>query len=239
MRVHSVGRRPATRMLICLLGLVVLAGLVSGVLPWCWTQAACLLSLHAPMRLPAGDAARAMWRLCCTAAGARPTVHSRPPPSARRRPERLRLRCVAGVLRSRCSGWAAWRLHRRRACVAGRVAAGQGAAHARAACLDRGWVRSAHVGGAQRPAAPVGAGPGSRAAPISGVIGGLPARMLAAELEVQPMVVAPPRAGKSSGFVVPWLLEHDGPGARALDQARHLRRDRSRYRARPRAGVGV
>jgi type IV secretory pathway TraG/TraD family ATPase VirD4 len=35
--------------------------------------------------------------------------------------------------------------------------------------------------------------------------------MLAAEPEVQPMVVAPPRAGKSSGFVVPWLLDHDGP----------------------------
>jgi type IV secretory pathway TraG/TraD family ATPase VirD4 len=25
------------------------------------------------------------------------------------------------------------------------------------------------------------------------------------------MVVAPPRAGKSSGFVVPSLLDHDGP----------------------------
>ena len=25
------------------------------------------------------------------------------------------------------------------------------------------------------------------------------------------MVVAPPRAGKSSGFVVPWLLDHHGP----------------------------
>jgi type IV secretory pathway TraG/TraD family ATPase VirD4 len=35
--------------------------------------------------------------------------------------------------------------------------------------------------------------------------------MLAAEAEVQPMVIAPPRAGKSSGFVVPWLLDHDGP----------------------------
>ena len=35
--------------------------------------------------------------------------------------------------------------------------------------------------------------------------------MLAAEAEVQPMVIAPPRAGKSSGFVVPWLLDHRGP----------------------------
>jgi type IV secretory pathway TraG/TraD family ATPase VirD4 len=35
--------------------------------------------------------------------------------------------------------------------------------------------------------------------------------MLAAEREVQSMVIAPPRAGKSSGFVVPWLLDHRGP----------------------------
>jgi type IV secretory pathway TraG/TraD family ATPase VirD4 len=47
--------------------------------------------------------------------------------------------------------------------------------------------------------------------PYLGVIGRVPARTLAAELEVQPMVVAPPRAGKSSGFVVPWLLDHHGP----------------------------
>ncbi|HEY1457244.1 MAG TPA: type IV secretory system conjugative DNA transfer family protein, partial [Solirubrobacteraceae bacterium] len=38
-----------------------------------------------------------------------------------------------------------------------------------------------------------------------------PRRMLAAEVEMQPMVVAPPRIGKSSGMVVPWLLDHDGP----------------------------
>jgi type IV secretory pathway TraG/TraD family ATPase VirD4 len=35
--------------------------------------------------------------------------------------------------------------------------------------------------------------------------------MLAAEPEVQPMIVAPPRVGKSTGYVVPWLLDHDGP----------------------------
>jgi type IV secretion system protein VirD4 len=47
--------------------------------------------------------------------------------------------------------------------------------------------------------------------PYLGMIGKLPPRTLAAEVEVQPMVVAPPRSGKSSGFVVPWLLDHDGP----------------------------
>jgi type IV secretory pathway TraG/TraD family ATPase VirD4 len=35
--------------------------------------------------------------------------------------------------------------------------------------------------------------------------------MLAAEVEVQPMIVAPPRVGKSTGYVVPWLLDHNGP----------------------------
>jgi type IV secretory pathway TraG/TraD family ATPase VirD4 len=47
--------------------------------------------------------------------------------------------------------------------------------------------------------------------PYLGVIGRLPTRTLAAELEVQPMVIAPPRSGKSTGFVIPWLLDHDGP----------------------------
>jgi len=63
MRVHAVGRRPAMRLLICILGVLALAGVISGVLPWCWTQAASLLSLHGPMHLPAGDAAHAMWHL--------------------------------------------------------------------------------------------------------------------------------------------------------------------------------
>jgi type IV secretory pathway TraG/TraD family ATPase VirD4 len=35
--------------------------------------------------------------------------------------------------------------------------------------------------------------------------------MLAAEREVQLAVVAPPRAGKSTGYVIPWLLDHPGP----------------------------
>jgi hypothetical protein len=35
----------------------------SGVLAWCWTEAASLLELRGPMRLTTGDAAHAMWRL--------------------------------------------------------------------------------------------------------------------------------------------------------------------------------
>jgi hypothetical protein len=44
----------------------------------------------------------------------------------------------------------------------------------------------------------------------------MPPRMLAAKPEVQPMIVASPRAGKSSGFVIPWLLDHDGPALRVV-----------------------
>lgn len=36
-------------------------------------------------------------------------------------------------------------------------------------------------------------------------------RMLAAEREVQLSVIAPPRSGKSTGYVIPWLLDHHGP----------------------------
>jgi type IV secretory pathway TraG/TraD family ATPase VirD4 len=76
--------------------------------------------------------------------------------------------------------------------------------------VDRGWVRQrtwALPSDLRRLWVP---GPAS-GRPYLGLIGRIPARMLAAEPEVQPMVVAPPRAGKSSGYVIPWLLDHDGP----------------------------
>ena len=62
--------------------------------------------------------------------------------------------------------------------------------------------------------------------------------MLAAEAEVQPMVIAPPRAGKSSGFVVPWLLDHDGP-ALVLSTKRDVYEATRAAAAAHRAGVGV
>jgi type IV secretory pathway TraG/TraD family ATPase VirD4 len=54
--------------------------------------------------------------------------------------------------------------------------------------------------------------------------------MLAAEPEVQPIVIAPPRAGKSSGFVVPWLLDHRGP-ALVLSTKRDVYEASVAYRA--------
>jgi type IV secretion system protein VirD4 len=41
--------------------------------------------------------------------------------------------------------------------------------------------------------------------------GWLDRRLLASDPEAQVCLVAPPRAGKSTRFVVPWALEHDGP----------------------------
>ena len=209
MRIHAVGRRPAMRLLICSAGVLALTGLISGVAPWCWTQAARLISLHAPMRLPAGDAGRAMWRLVMrggwsTPYRAFPTAAERA--SAPAAPAYLLVAaCLLAFL-----GWAAWSVHRRmRSWRAGSPLGKEQRTVARRA-VDRGWVR-------QRTwAVPADLrrlwiqGPVS-GRPYLGVIGRVPARTLAAELEVQPMVVAPPRAGKSSGFVVPWLLDHHGP----------------------------
>ena len=94
--------------------------------------------------------------------------------------------------------------------VAGRVTARQGQRTVARHAVDRGWVRQrtwALPSDMRRLWVP---GPDS-GRPYLGVIGRVPARTLAAELEVQPMVVAPPALGKSTGFVVPWLLDHDGP----------------------------
>jgi len=75
---------------------------------------------------------------------------------------------------------------------------------------DSGWIR-------QRTWASAGdlrrlwiEGP-TAGRPYLGWIGRLPRRMLAAEREVQTLLVAPPRSGKSSGYIIPWLLDHRGP----------------------------
>ena len=209
MRVHTVGRRPATRMLICILGVLALAGFVSGVVPWCWTQAACLVSLHAPIRLPAADAAAAMWRLLIRGGWSTP-YRAFPTAAERAAAPAARAYALVGGVSFVFVCWAAWRVHRRvRSWRAGSPLGKEQRTVARRA-VDRGWVRPRTWAvpadlrrlWVQGPAA---------GRPYLGVIGRVPARTLAAELEVQPMVVAPPRAGKSSGYVVPWLLDHHGP----------------------------
>jgi type IV secretory pathway TraG/TraD family ATPase VirD4 len=196
-------------MLICAGGVLTLAGLVSGVLAWCWTQAACVIALRAPMRLPGGDAARAMWRLLVRGGWSTPS-QAFPTAAERAAAPGAPAYALAAVFSLALLCWATWRVYRRvRAWRAGSPLGKEQRTLARRA-VDRGWVR-------QRTwAVPADLRqlwvPGPAAGrPYLGVIGRAPARTLAAELEVQPMVVAPPRAGKSSGYVVPWLLDHRGP----------------------------
>ncbi len=42
-------------------------------------------------------------------------------------------------------------------------------------------------------------------------LGTLDRRLLAGDPEAHTLLCAPPRAGKTTGFIIPWLLEHDGP----------------------------
>jgi type IV secretory pathway TraG/TraD family ATPase VirD4 len=208
-RVHAVGRRPATRLLICTAGIVVLAGMLSGALAWCWTQAACLLELHAPMRLPAADAAHAMWRLLMRGGWSAP-AHAFPTRAERAWAPGAWAYATVAVLATVLVARGALRAYRRvRVWRAGSPLGKDQRTLARHA-VDRGWVRQRTWALPSDLRRLWVAGPAS-GRPYLGVIGRLPARTLAAELEVQPMVVAPPRAGKSSGFVVPWLLDHDGP----------------------------
>jgi type IV secretion system protein VirD4 len=227
MRVHAVGRRPAMRLLVCSVGVLVFAGFISGVLPWCWTQAARVVSLHGPMHLPVGDAARALWRLLMRGGWSTPY---RAFPSAAERATApgapAYVLVAAGLLAF--LGWGAWSVYRLlRAWRAGSPLGKEQRTVARRA-VDRGWVRQrtwALPADVRRLWVP---GPVS-GRPYLGVIGRVPARTLAAELEVQPMVVAPPRAGKSSGFVVPWLLDHRGP-ALVLSTKRDIYQATAPYR---------
>jgi type IV secretory pathway TraG/TraD family ATPase VirD4 len=162
------------------------------------------------MQLPAGDAAGATWQLVLhggwsTPAQAFPTAAERVAAPGALAYLAVAVSFIALAVR------AAWIVHlRTRFWRAGSPLGKDPRTLARHA-VDRGWVRLrtwAQASDLRRLWVP---GPMS-GRPYLGFIGRLPPRMLAAEPEVQPMVVAPPRAGKSSGYVIPWLLEHDGPG---------------------------
>ncbi len=194
---------------MCVLGLLALAGFASGVVAWCWTQAACLVSLQAPIRLSAGDAAAATWRLLIRGGWSTPS-RAFPKTAERAAAPGAPAYTLAAVLSLTFFCSAAWRVSRRvRSWQAGSPLGKEQRTLARHA-VDRGWVRP------RTWAAPsdlrslwVRGRVSGRA--YLGVIGKAPPRTLAAEIEVQPMVVSPPRVGKSSGYVIPWLLDHSGP----------------------------
>jgi len=208
-RVHSVGRRPAVRLALCAACALVLVGVVSGVPAWCWTQAARDLELRGPMRLPASDAAHALWRLLLRGGWSTPADAFPTPAERSSAPAAWAYGVTAGLFLTLLAG-TALRVYRRvRAWRAGSPLGKRQRTLARRA-VDRGWVRQrtwALPSDVRRLWVP---GPVS-GRPYLGIIGRLPSRTLAAEPEVQPMVVSPPRVGKSSGYVIPWLLDHDGP----------------------------
>jgi type IV secretion system protein VirD4 len=208
-RVHTTGRRPTSRLLLAAAAVSLLAFILSGAAVWCWTQTAAILTLHPPTHLIRTDGARAMWHLLThggwsNPAGAFPTRAERS-----EAPDLWAYILTATIFVSLATRLGVAVHRRTRAWRAGSPLGKEQRSLSRNA-VDRGWVRS------RTWALPTDMrrlwvrGPVS-GRPYLGVIGNAPARTLAAELEVQPMVVAPPRAGKSSGFVVPWLLDHDGP----------------------------
>ena len=209
MRIHGVGARPAMQLALCAACGLVIAGVLSGVPAWCWTQAARTVELKTPMRLPTADAAHALWRLLLRG-GWRTPARAFPTRAERAAAPAAWAYCLAAGLFLCILAGGALRGHRRlRAWRAGSPLGKRQRTLARRA-VDRGWVRQrtwALPGDVRRLWVP---GPVS-GRPYLGIIGRLPARTLAAEPEVQPMVVSPPRVGKSSGYVIPWLLDHDGP----------------------------
>ncbi len=209
MRVHRAGTPPLARATVALLaGLLVLA-LGCGALCWAWTQAACLLSLRVPLALPLTDAAHATWRVL---------VHGEVVPPGYAFPTRReREQAPAGIAyfasATLLAGTLAWTLTRARGRVrawqaVSPLAHGHGSLAGRAS--RRGWVRQ-RTWAESRDLRRLWVRTPADGRPYLGVLGNRRTRLLAAEHEVQPIVIAPPRAGKSSGYVVPWLLDHRGP----------------------------
>lgn len=209
MRVHRAGRAPTLRVAVLLAAALLLAFVLSGAGVWCWTQAARLLTLELPMRLPLRDCSRAMWRVLLSGGWGHPagTFPARAERAEAPGAVAYVAACVSLALVTARAARAVY--VRLRGWRAGSPLGKRQRTLARGA-VDRGWVRQRTWAIPSDMRRLWVAGPVS-GRPYLGMVGRFPARPLAAELEVQPMVVAPPRAGKSSGFVVPWLLDHDGP----------------------------
>lgn len=209
MRVHAAGRRPGVQLAIAAALVGLLAFVLSGAAAWCWTEAACVLDLHAPMRLSREDAASAMWRLVARGGWSAPAKAFPTRAEREAAPGAWAYALVAAavlVLGSRV----AWRLHRGLRRWRGGSPLGKPQRTLARHAVEHGWLRT-RTWALPSDLRRLWIAQPASGRPYLGAIGRAPARMLAAELEVQPMVVAPPRVGKSSGFVVPWLLDHDGP----------------------------
>lgn len=209
MRVHAVRRRPAARLVLSLLIVVTIAAVASGTLAWAWTQAARFAELRGPLALSRADAARASWHLVLR--GGWKTPASAFPTHAERlgAPGAWAYAFVAVVFLVVTIRFALGTFRRVRAWQAGSPLGKEQRSVARYA-IERGWVRQRTWALPSDMRRLWIRGPVS-GRPYLGLMGRYPTRMLAAEPEVQPMVVSPPRSGKSTGFVTTWLLDHDGP----------------------------
>ena len=229
LRTHRRGLSPGLRLLRSLCIVLALLGVTSGSLVWAWTQAARLASLRPPTRLGLTEARTATWRL---AIGGDPLQPSR---AFATRAERESAPgtwayVLTGVVvvsavalsvrgaRRRLHGWQA------RSPLSFEHSSAAGVA------LQRGWVQQ-RTWANSRDLRRLWVSTPVLGRPYLGRVGRAGQRMLAAEPEVQPMVIAPPRAGKSSGFVVPWLLDHDGP-ALALSTKRDVYEATAAHRSR-------
>jgi type IV secretion system protein VirD4 len=209
MRVHSPGRRPSLQLALAATTVGLLVFVFSGGLVWCWTEAACVIELHRPMRLSRSDAASAMWRLIARGGWATPGKAFSTLAEREAAPVAWAYALVAVVVAAYSSAGAVWLYRRLRGWRGGSPLGKPQRTLARHA-VERGWLRTRTWALPSDLRRLWVTGPAS-GRPYLGAIGRAPARMLAAELEMQPMVLAPPRVGKSSGYVVPWLLDHDGP----------------------------
>ena len=207
MRAQAPGHRQAHRFFLSLTFAVLLAGLLSGVLMWLVAQTALLLSLHLPLDLSLSTTRAATLRLIFTGRWSAPAAVF---------PHRVERGALPGIgtwfaaigllfALALVPVWAGWR--KMRAWASGSpLAYRQPVRWLRDSGLvrQRTWARPQDLHRLWVP----GPAPGR---PFLGWTGRAPARMLACEPEVQTLLVSPPRVGKSTGFVIPWLLDHDGP----------------------------
>lgn len=211
MRMHTAGQRPALRLLLTSTVLVTIIVIVSGVLMWLWTQAASMIELDGLMRLRVSEAATAMWNLLFHGDWSDP--QSAFPPAERASAPAMWGYVLVGVCVSCMTAWLTIGGLRRVSRWRSGSPLGKAPGSLARRAVDRGWIT-------QRTwAQPSDLHRLWITTPASGrpYLGYTQSRthagrhMIAAEPEVQPMIVAPPRTGKSSGFMVPWLLDHNGP----------------------------
>jgi type IV secretory pathway TraG/TraD family ATPase VirD4 len=209
MRTQSPRRSAITGrwLLACLL--LALALVLSGVAMWCWTQVAVVTGGPRLLSLSLADARVATWRLLGEGLWSDP-ARAFPAAAERANVPGAGAFTVALLVCVALGGGGVWWGHRRLRRWGAGSPLGLEQLGVRRRAIERGWVRHrtwARPYDLQRLWV-TGPAPGR---PYLGWIGRAPPRMLAAEVEVQPLVVAPPRAGKSTGYVVPWLLDHAGP----------------------------